>query len=95
MNFSYPLDRDGTDVTVRVKASVQPYADACGVPSEYRSRFAGRLDVELLEVLDDATGLELVPELTDSEREELTSYAVDHRDDERDARESDRRHDDE
>lgn len=96
MNFPFTLHRaDDSEVAVTVRATVSNYADAVGAPSEYHSRLAGRLDVEILEVIDDATGLPLVPDITDDERETLTEFAVEHRDDERDARESDRRDDNE
>ncbi len=94
MHFPFTLHRaDDSEVEVTVRASVENYADAIGAPREFRSRFAGQLDVEILEVIDDATGKPIVPAITDAEADTLREYAVEHRDDERDSRDS--RRDDE
>lgn len=87
MSFEFAATLDGDDrdpaLDVTVTASVTPYADAIGCPSEYRSRFAGQLDVEILDVTDTATGLAV--EVTDEENEYLVQRAIDQRDNARDA----------
>ncbi len=56
MEFPATLERDGVELEVMVRASVQQLADAIDCPPEQRSRFAGELSVEILDVIDAATG---------------------------------------
>ncbi len=74
MTFFATLSRDDADVPVTVRARVQPYADAVDCPAEFRSRFAGRRDVAILEVIEEATGKAF--ETTAQDYDHLVSLAV-------------------
>lgn len=72
--FTTYLERAEQDIEVNVQCSKQAYAESRDVPSEFRSRFAGRYDVEVLDVLD-AKGEKV--ETTVEEIDELQSQAFD------------------
>lgn len=72
--FTTTLERNEQDVEITVRFSVENYADACGIPPEFRSRFAGRYDVEILEVID-AEGRDV--ETTGEESDALIEQAFD------------------
>lgn len=76
MTFSTTIEREDTGKThsLTVHASVQLYADAIGCPAEQRGRYSGAVEVELLEVTDDDTGVAF--ELTSEERRSLEQEAV-------------------
>lgn len=88
MIFRHTFERDDGEHAVTVRASVQPYADAVDAPAEFRSRLAGRGDVEILEVTEDATGKAFAT--TDEEHEQLAALAAQRAPGERDAHEMSR-----
>jgi hypothetical protein len=71
LHFTKWLDRDGLEQEVQVTALVEDYADAYGVPSEYRSACAGRKHIEIAEVEFEG------PSLTNTELEQLIDAAYD------------------
>ena len=77
MTFRHTIERDGGEThELTVRAEVMPFADACGVPREFSSRFDGCHEVTL-EITDDATGAPFV--VTDDEWQTLREQAIERR----------------